>query len=116
MQQNLPAERLNELLSSDELLISETALQLQRDLQKTGWEGSLDYRKAYAFEDLKIKLTQILESYFNHQTDRFFRLIYIIDLPETTVRQLLNSPDSFATLAQMVIFRECTKVLLRRSL
>ncbi len=111
-----PFDKLSLMLQSDQALLLDTALQLEKDLRKTGWEGSVISATAIGFEELKRFLEPILKGYFDVETERFFRLIYIVDLPESKVKAILRNPEPFRDLTQMIISRECMKVILRRNL
>jgi hypothetical protein len=109
-------EKLELMLYSDLQLVQDTRDQLQKDLQKTGWESSLEYQPENALESLTELLASILKSYLDRDSQRFFRLMYVLDLDEKKVMNLLEQPDSFRLLAHMTIMRECMKVILRKNL
>jgi hypothetical protein len=108
-------EKLDLMLYSDLKLVQDTRDQLQKDLQKTGWDGSLEYQPENALESLTELVASILKSYLERDSQRFFRLMYVLDLDEKKVMNLLEQPDSFRLLAHMTIMRECMKVILRKN-
>jgi hypothetical protein len=108
-------ENLGIILSSDHKLFQETNNQLQKDFLKVGWAERISLSQITDFETLQNTIAPLLGNHFDSDNERFFRLIYIIDLPESVVKNLLSQTDCFEKLARMIIFREATKVLLRRS-
>ena len=109
-------ESLEWMLFSDLQLLEDTKDQLQKDLRKTGFDGLLELQADNALESLTDIVALILKTYLDKDSQRFFRLMYVIDLDETKVCKILEQADSFRLLARMTIIRECLKVILRKTL
>ncbi|MBX7180589.1 MAG: hypothetical protein K1X82_00625 [Bacteroidia bacterium] len=109
-------DQLGILLYSDLQLIEDTKNQLQKDLQKMGWDGQISYEPENALESLTELLAKILASYLEKDSQRFFRFMYILDLDEKKVLTILKQENPFHSIAHMAIMRECMKVILRKNM
>lgn len=109
-------EQLGLLLYSDLQLVEDTRIQLQKDLEKMGWDGKITYEPENALESLTELLSKILASYLEKDSQRFFRFMYILDLDEKKVVTMLKQENPFHQIAHMAIMRECMKVILRKNM
>jgi hypothetical protein len=98
-------------------LIKATALQIQKDLQLSDEKLSFSGKIETAYQELFQQLLPVIDRFLNLETERFFNLLYKVDLDEGKVRALLfgaNHTEPAAEITKLVIQRELLKVIIRK--
>lgn len=105
--------------SIDQLPANETESiwqQFKRDLQRTALDDENNYSTKFGeVYELMEEIQKILQSLREGQEEKFWQLLYLVDLPEGLLKQTLDHDPSLRELARMVVIREWQKVLIYRA-
>ena len=96
-------------------LLQEVVTQLNRDFQLSGFEVEFSGRTESAYQELTRQLVPVIDYMLENQADRFWNLLYSIDLDETKVKDALFGKDtnSIQLLTDLILKRELQKVVIR---
>lgn len=96
-------------------LLAQVVAQLNKDFQLSGFEVNFTGNEANAYRELSDQLIPVIDYMLEHQTERFWSLLYGIDLNEEQVRKALfgEEADSLQRLTDLIIRRELQKVVIR---
>ncbi len=112
----LPDLKKLETFYSNREYLRLTVAQLKKDFQLDEDElGSIDFTQLN-YVELKEKIQPIIARMLELDTHRFFQLLYIIDVPESQVRQLildLENAEALCLITELIIRRELQKVVIR---
>jgi len=97
-------------------LLQEVVAQLNKDFQLNGFDVSFTGNEDNAYRELSDQLIPVIDYMLEHQTERFWSLLYGIDLNEAQVRQALfgDEADSLQRLTDLILKRELQKVVIRK--
>lgn len=96
-------------------LLKEVVAQLNKDFQLNGFEVNFTGNEQDAYRELSDQLRPIIDQMLEFQTERFWSLVYAIDLNETKVREVLFGDDvnALGRLTDLILKRELQKVVIR---
>ena len=96
-------------------LLKDVVSQLNKDFQLTGFEVEFSGQGESAYQELTEQLLPVIEYMLENQTERFWNLLYSIDLNETKVKNALFGEDtnSLQLLTDLILKRELQKVVIR---
>jgi hypothetical protein len=96
-------------------LLQEVVTQLNRDFQLNGFEVEFSGRTESAYQELTRQLVPVIDYMLENQADRFWNLLYSIDLDETKVKDAIFGKDtnSIQLLTDLILKRELQKVVIR---
>lgn len=98
-------------------LIQATADQLIKDFRLVDETITFSGEADTAYRELLDHVVPIIDRLINLDTERFFNLLYTVDLKESKVKQLLFQDQAEPTavaVSKYIIERELTKVLIRK--
>lgn len=88
--------------------------QFERDMARG---GCVEYESHRAFETLSQLFDfvhKIVSSIFMKNSQDFWQLIYIIDLPEVVVSEIVSNHNDLQYLSKLILYREWQKIQLRK--
>lgn len=96
-------------------LLQEVVAQLNKDFQLSGFDVHFTGDEQNAYRELSDQLIPVIDHMLEHQTERFWGLLYGIDLNESQVRKVLfdDEPESLHRLTDLILKRELQKVVIR---
>lgn len=96
-------------------LLKQVVNQLNKDFQLNGFEVEFSGKGESAYQELTNQLVPVIDYMLEHQTDRFWNLLYSIDLNENKVKEALFGVDtnSLQLLTDLILKRELQKVVIR---
>ncbi len=96
-------------------LLSQVVAQINKDFQLNGFEVEFSGQGETAYQELTEQITPVIEYLIEKQPDRFWNLLYSIDLSENKVKKALfgAEPDSIQQLTDLILKRELQKVVIR---
>jgi hypothetical protein len=96
-------------------LLKEVVAQLNKDFQLNGFEVNFTGNEQNAYRELSEQLIPVIDYMLEHQTERFWSLLYGIDLNESKVREALFGEDvnTLQLLTDLILKRELQKVVIR---
>ncbi len=96
-------------------LLKEVVAQLNKDFQLNGFEVNFTGNEQNAYRELSDQLIPVIDYMLEHQTERFWSLLYGIDLNESKVREALFGDDvnTLQLLTDLILKRELQKVVIR---
>lgn len=96
-------------------LLEQVVTQLNKDFQLSGFEVNFTGNEADAYQELSHQLNPVIDYMLEHQTERFWSLLYGIDLNEAQVRKALfgDELNTLQQLTDLILMRELQKVVLR---
>lgn len=94
-------------------LIQLTAAQIIKDFDLFGITINFSGNADTAYKELHMQLTPILANSYKTNSENFSNLLYRIDIKEKKLAEL-SRENYFEELAQMIIFRELEKVIIRK--
>lgn len=96
-------------------LLQQVVAQLNKDFQLSGFEVNFTGSDEDAYQELTDQLIPVIDYMLEHQTERFWSLLYGIDLNEAQVRKALfgEEADSLQRLTDLILKRELQKVVIR---
>lgn len=102
----------------DLAIVEETAKQLQKDFQLFEEKILFSGNHEMAYEELNQQIVPIIDRLLNLDSERFFSLLYAIDLDEKMVKQIIFEGDKnenpAENISHLILERELLKVLTRR--
>lgn len=98
-------------------LLQEVVAQVNKDFHLQGFEVQFSGAGETAYKELSDQLAPVIEYMLEHQMDRFWNLIYGIDLNENKVKRILFGEDgetnAIGALTDLILKRELQKVVIR---
>lgn len=98
-------------------LLEEVVAQINKDFRLQGFEVEFSGTGETAYQELSDQLKPVIEYMLENQTEKFWNLIYGIDLNEHKVRQILfgkeENIDALQELTDLILKRELQKVVIR---
>lgn len=96
-------------------LLQQVVAQLNKDFQLNGFEVNFSGIAANAYSELSNQLNPVIDYMLEYQTERFWSLLYGIDLNEKQVREALFGDDvnTLQRLTDLILKRELQKVVIR---
>lgn len=98
-------------------LLQDVIAQINKDFRLQGFEVNFSGQGETAYAELSEQLTPVIEYMLENQTDKFWNLIYGIDLSEAKVKQILFGKEEVTNpigeLTDLILKRELQKVVIR---
>jgi len=96
-------------------LLQQVVVQLNKDFQLSGFEVNFTGNEQDAYQELSAQLIPVIDYMLEYQTERFWSLLYGIDLNEQQVREALFGEDvnTLQRLTDLILKRELQKVVIR---
>jgi len=96
-------------------LLQQVVAQLNKDFQLSGFEVNFTDNEADAYRELSEQLIPVIDYMLEYQTERFWSLLYGIDLNEKQVREALfgEEVNTLQRLTDLILKRELQKVVIR---
>lgn len=96
-------------------LLQQVIAQLTKDFQLSGFEVHFSGNDDNAYQELTDQLLPLIGHMLEYQAERFWTLLYAIDLNEAKVRDALFGDDvnSLQHLTDLILKRELQKVVIR---
>ena len=96
-------------------LLQEVVAQLNKDFQLNGFDVEFSGKVESAYQELTDQLVPVIEYMLENQAERFWNLLYSIDLKESKVKNVLFGEDtnSIQLLTDLILKRELQKVVIR---
>lgn len=96
-------------------LLQEVVAQLNKDFQLNGFDVEFSGKGESAYQELTDQLVPVIEYMLENQAERFWNLLYSIDLNESKVKEALFGEDtnSIQLLTDLILKRELQKVVIR---
>ena len=98
-------------------LLEEVVVQINKDFRLQGFDVEFSGEGETAYQKLTDQLKTVIEYMLENQTEKFWNLIYGIDLSERKVRQILfgkeENIDAIQELTDLILKRELQKVVIR---
>ena len=91
--------------------------QINKDFRLQGFEVEFSGTGDTAYQELSEQLKPVIEYMLEYQTEKFWNLVYGIDLSENKVRSILfgndEQTDAIRALTDLILKRELQKVVIR---
>jgi hypothetical protein len=98
-------------------LLKEVVGQVNKDFRLQGFDVEFSGKGETAYQELSDQLKPVIEYMLENQTEKFWNLIYGIDLSESKVRRILfgndENIDAIHELTDLILKRELQKVVIR---
>ncbi|MBL4587272.1 MAG: hypothetical protein JKX84_09490 [Flavobacteriales bacterium] len=96
-------------------LLKEVVHQINKDFQLNGLDVEFSGEGETAYTELTDQIKPVVEYLSEKQPDRFWNLLYSIDISEAKVKEALfgSEPDSIGLLTNLILKRELQKVVIR---
>jgi len=98
-------------------LLEEVVKQVNKDFRLQGFDVEFSGKGETAYSELTHQLKPVIEYMLENQAEKFWNLIYGIDLSETKVRRILfgsdEEIDAIQELTNLILKRELQKVVIR---
>lgn len=85
-------------------------VELQQLVQSFNEQLELNIPTGIAEEEILLKLEERLGQLLQRSPEEFFRILYVVDIPEYQLNNALQQPDALTVLAKMVYNRQLGKV------
>ena len=99
-------------------LLQDVVAQINKDFRLSGFDVEFSGQGDTAYQELSSQLIPVIEYMLENQTEKFWNLIYGIDLSETKVKQILfgkdEIPNAIGELTDLILKRELQKVVIRQ--
>ena len=95
-------------------LSKEVWLQFQRDLVKIGQRNDQTEEAQMSVNELLSGILSTLIQLERERQERFWQLLYVVDLPEAYLENIELSEKGLEECARIVLIREWQKVILRQ--
>lgn len=99
-------------------LLKDVVAQINKDFRLSGFDVEFSGQGDTAYEELSSQLIPVIEYMLENQTEKFWNLIYGIDLSESKVKQILfgkdEIPNAIGQLTDLILKRELQKVVIRQ--
>ena len=95
--------------------MKEVVHQINKDFQLNGLDVEFSGEGETAYTELTDQIKPVVEYLLEKQPDRFWNLLYSIDISEAKVKEALfgSEPDSIGLLTNLILKRELQKVVIR---
>jgi len=98
-------------------LLQDVVAQINKDFRLNGFEVEFSGQGETAYQELSGQLAPVIDYMLEHQAEKFWNLIYSIDLNESKVKQILFGDDemenAIGQLTDLILKRELQKVVIR---
>lgn len=98
-------------------LLQDVVTQINKDFRLQGFDVEFSGEGETAYRELSEQLAPVIDYMLENQTDKFWNLIYGIDLNENKVKQILfgdeGALDAIGQLTDLILKRELQKVVIR---
>jgi hypothetical protein len=96
-------------------LLQQVVAQLTKDFQLSGFDVQFSGDETNAYLELTRQIEPLITNMLEFQNERFWTLLYSIDINETQVREALfgENPNSVQLLTDLILKRELQKVVIR---
>lgn len=98
-------------------LLEQVVAQITKDFRLQGFDVEFTGTEDSAYSELSQQLQPVVEYMLENQTEKFWNLIYGIDLSEAKVKQILFGKDeninAIQELTELILKRELQKVVIR---
>jgi 2-keto-4-pentenoate hydratase/2-oxohepta-3-ene-1,7-dioic acid hydratase in catechol pathway len=98
-------------------LLEQVVAQITKDFRLQGFDVEFTGTEDSAYSELSEQLQPVVEYMLENQTEKFWNLIYGIDLSEAKVKQILFGKDeninAIQELTELILKRELQKVVIR---
>ncbi|MGB0916355.1 MAG: hypothetical protein ACPGU4_02095 [Flavobacteriales bacterium] len=98
-------------------LLQDVVAQINKDFRLQGFEVEFSGEGETAYQELSSQLNPVIEYMLENQTEKFWNLIYGIDLSESKVKAILfgkeETPNAIGQLTDLILKRELQKVVIR---
>lgn len=98
-------------------LLEEVVAQVNKDFRLQGFDVEFSGEGETAYKELTDQLKPVIEYMLENQTEKFWNLVYGIDLSEVKVRRILfgkdEEIDAIQELTDLILKRELQKVVIR---
>ena len=98
-------------------LLQEVVGQINKDFRLQGFDVEFSGTGETAYRELSDQLKPVIDYMLENQTEKFWNLIYGIDLSESKVRRILfgtdQEIDAIKELTELILKRELQKVVIR---
>lgn len=95
--------------------VGEIVEQFMRDVNKCSCSIKFDLKKGANILELKEFIFFYLKKISIENEEMLWQLLYLIDLPEDLLNQIMKSEDRFENLSKLVLIREWQKVFIRQN-
>lgn len=95
-------------------LLKETAMQLQKDFNLHGVSIEIAQSHLNSYDALLKEVSFICEQLLRENAEKFFSILYSIDIGEQKIRHVLAENQSNQSLGGLVLERELLKVLTKK--
>ena|SRR2546428_11398877 len=105
-----------ELAKRQKKLLDGLIMQLQKDFNDVGIQLDLSNLPQAIYDDLKSRLMPIIKELMEKHPEKFFILLYRIDIPEQVTKQIFAQDSSFSRaekFTEMILERELKKVIIK---
>jgi cobalamin biosynthesis Co2+ chelatase CbiK len=109
-----PGKELEKLRNNTEFT-QLTVAQIVKDFQSVGIDVQSQISASFSYDALENVVCGLIQQLHAANPEKFRRLLYTVDLPETDVKRISRSPHFYVDLSQMIIKREFLKILIRTS-
>ena len=98
-------------------LLKEVVAQINKDFRLQGFDVEFSGKGETAYQKLSRQLKPVIDHMLENQTEKFWNLLYGIDLNERKVKNILFSEnqnlDTIQALTDLILKRELQKVVIR---
>jgi hypothetical protein len=96
-------------------LLQQVVAQLTKDFQLSGFDVEFSGDETNAYQELTRQIEPLIANMLEFQNERFWTLLYSIDINEKQVREALfgENPNSVQLLTDLILKRELQKVVIR---
>ncbi len=98
-------------------LLKEVVAQINKDFRLQGFDVEFSGKGETAYQELSRQLKPVIDYMLENQTEKFWNLLYGIDLNERKVKNILFSEnqnlDTIQALTDLILKRELQKVVIR---
>jgi len=96
-------------------LLQQVVAQLTKDFQLSGFDVQFSGDETNAYLELTRQIQPLIANMLEFQNERFWTLLYSIDINEKQVRDALfgENPNSVQLLTDLILKRELQKVVIR---
>jgi hypothetical protein len=98
-------------------LLEKVVAQINKDFRLQGFDVGFSGEGETAYQELTDQLKPVVEYMLENQTEKFWNLVYGIDLSEAKVRRILfgkdEEIDAIQELTDLILKRELQKVVIR---
>ena len=99
---------------NDHEVIRETVLQIKKDFSIFDFEITFSGNEKSAYPELKSQLVSLFQKLLQHDSEKVFALLYMIDVSEKLIKQVPDVVPFSEHVAELVMERELRKVVIRK--